>query len=120
MAESIDCFRCGASLAALTLPISRRDHCPECSAAVHVCRMCTSYARDVIGQCLEEAAEEVLDKDNSNYCEWFKPRPNAFDAADRNQQERAAAELDALFGEPAAGGSASADDAAVEAEKLFD
>lgn len=119
MAESIDCFRCGASLAALTLPISRRDHCPECSAAVHVCRMCSNYARDAIGQCVEEDAEEVLDKESSNYCEWFKPRANAFDAADRKKKEQAAAELDALFGE-AAVGSESPDGAAAEAEKLFD
>ena len=119
MAESIDCFRCGASLSALTLPISRRDLCPACSAAVHVCRMCSNFARDAIGQCVEEDAEEVLDKESSNYCEWFKPRANAFDAAERKQKEQAAAELGALFGDTAVG-SESTDSASAEAEKLFD
>ena len=118
MPEPIQCFRCGASLEALTLPISRRDHCPQCSSAVHVCRMCSNYSRNVLGQCLEEDAEEVLDKENSNYCEWFKPRANAFDAAERGQQERAEAELASLFGETSS--ATSTDDATADADKLFD
>ena len=118
MPEPIQCFRCGASLEALTLPISRRDHCPECSSAVHVCRMCSHYARDAIGQCVEDDAEEVLDKENTNYCEWFTPRANAFDPAERGQQQRAEAELASLFGETST--TPPTDDAAAEAEKLFD
>ena len=30
MSHSIACFRCGASLSAMSLPIARQDLCPEC------------------------------------------------------------------------------------------
>ena len=119
MAEPIQCFRCGTSLEVLTLPISRRDLCPQCSSAVHVCRMCINYSRQVLGQCLEDDAEEVLDKENTNYCEWFKPSANAFDPAEGGQQARAEAELASLFGETSAT-TTPTDDATAEADKLFD
>jgi hypothetical protein len=37
------CWKCGASLAELTLPLSRTDFCRACRAEVHVCRMCRFY-----------------------------------------------------------------------------
>ena len=118
MSTEIVCYRCGASLAALTLPLSRRDMCPSCSAHVHVCRQCIYYDPQVIGQCLEDDAEEVLDKERVNFCDWFKPRADAFDPAQHARQERAQSELASLFGE------AEADDrpqdaALSEAEDLF-
>src|SRR5690606_39282520 len=44
VAEPLLCWRCGESLAELTLPLSRRDECPKCRAELHVCRMCVHYA----------------------------------------------------------------------------
>jgi len=117
MADQIDCFRCGTSLAALTLPLSRRDMCPQCSAHVHVCRMCSNYSVQALQQCLEEDAEEVLDKQNANYCDWFKPRPDAFDPESRSRTVQAEAELASLFGE--SGPADATDSATTEAEDLF-
>ena len=45
MSHNLACFRCGASLAALSLPLSRRDQCPDCSADLHVCKMCVYFDR---------------------------------------------------------------------------
>ena len=95
----IRCYQCGASLAALTLPISRRDMCPDCARHLHVCRQCAAYDPTVLGQCLEEEADEVRDKAHVNFCEWFRPNPNAFDAAARKTQVQAAGALAELFGE---------------------
>lgn len=114
----IACYRCGASLAALSLPFGRRDLCPSCSVYLHVCRMCVHYDPGVPGQCREEDAEDVLEKERPNFCEWFEPAANAYDPATGAGTASAQAELAALFGDE--GGEATGDDNPLsEAEKLF-
>lgn len=118
MSSNIVCYRCGGSLAALTLPLSRRDLCPECSAHVHVCRMCQYFDPHVTGQCLEDDAEEVIEKERVNFCDWFKPRADAFDSARASAQAHAESELSSLFGE-ADGDGVAADPPHSDAEDLF-
>ena len=36
MAHDLVCWKCGASLAALTLPLRRLEECPACHAELHV------------------------------------------------------------------------------------
>jgi len=112
------CYRCGASLDALTLPLSRRDLCPACSTEVHVCKMCKNFDAQLPTQCREEDAEEVHNKENANFCDWFQPLAGAFDGARAVEQERAKTELDALFGGDGAEG-ANDDPGLQEAEDLF-
>ncbi|MEX2494595.1 MAG: hypothetical protein WD448_00820 [Woeseia sp.] len=118
MATEIECYRCGESLVALTLPLSRRDECPACSAHLHVCRMCEFYDPAAVAQCLEDDAEEVKEKERVNFCEWFKIRPGAFDPQRARKAEQAKAGLAALFGE-AENPEAGDDDQLREAEDLF-
>ncbi|HSM31112.1 MAG TPA: hypothetical protein VK854_10460 [Woeseiaceae bacterium] len=118
MSHNIACFRCGASLASLSLPLSRRDECPECAAHLHVCRMCRNFDPAAVRQCLEDDAEEVADKERVNFCEWFAPTEGAFDPAAKAEADRARQSLDALFGDGDAAAE-SADSALSEAEKLF-
>ena len=118
MADTLRCYRCGASLSSLTLPLSQRDQCPDCSVFVHVCRMCTQYDPAVPRQCREDDSEDVTDKEKLNFCDWFQPSPEAYDGRHKRAAERAQSELDALFG----GGSGPADaqdDALKDAEDLF-
>ena len=118
MSETLSCYRCGASLARLSLPLSRRDECPECSAHLHVCRMCRFFDVNVPKQCREDDAEEVIDKEKVNFCEWFVPSPDAFDPVRAGKAARARSELEALFGdEPAA--SEGPDELTSRAEDLF-
>jgi hypothetical protein len=118
MADILSCFRCGASLEALSLPLSRRDECPECSIHVHVCRMCVFFAAHVPKQCREDDAEEVIDKEKVNFCEWFKPSVDAFDPARAGQARQAKTDLEALFDdEPQT--KAEPDAAMRQAEDLF-
>lgn len=118
MTEELRCFRCGASLAALPLPLSRRDACPGCSVHLHVCRMCRFFDSSVPKQCLEDDAEEVTDKERVNFCEWFSPDPDAFDPARASKAAAAEAKLAALFGDAEAPDSDS-DDLLRKAEDLF-
>lgn len=99
MPQPLACFRCGASLDALPLPLSRRDQCPQCSFDLHCCRMCKHFDRNVPRQCREDGAEDVTEKARPNFCDWFVPSENAFDGAEKSQADAAQQALDALFGD---------------------
>jgi len=98
MADELQCWRCGASLAALRLPIGRTEECAACRSQLHVCRMCRSFDRARPKQCREDDAEEVRGKERANFCDWFKPRPGAFDAAGAAAEAAAKSAADSLFG----------------------
>lgn len=99
MSHTIACYRCGESLATLSLPLSRQDQCPACSADLHVCKMCLHFDRNVPRQCREDGAEDVTEKERTNFCDWFKPSESAFDAARKAQADAAQDALAALFGD---------------------
>ena len=78
MAEDLQCWKCGASIAELTLPLRRLEECLSCETELHVCRMCQFYDRNVAKHCQEPIAEEVKDKTRANFCDYFTPRPGAY------------------------------------------
>ena len=80
MAHDLRCYRCGESLAKLTLPLARLDECPKCRVHLHVCRMCERYAPRKPKGCSEDDAIEVRDKKAANFCDYFKPTARAFDS----------------------------------------
>ena len=127
MSETLSCYRCGHSLETLPLPLGRRDECPNCVAELHVCRMCLMYdPREPTG-CTEDEALEVLDKEHANFCDYFKPSPDAFSPGLMEAQGRAQSELAGLFGEEqpdnegegGRSGAAEEDEALNRAEDLF-
>ena len=118
MSEIINCYRCGESLEKLSLPLSRRDECPACSTDVHVCRMCIYFNANVPRQCLEDGAEEVIEKLKVNFCDWFKPSATAFDPIMSAQESQAKGELASLFGDESATEPES-DSGLESAEDLF-
>jgi hypothetical protein len=100
MAHSLVCWKCGASLAALSLPLRRLDVCKACRAELHVCRLCVEYDVRYATHCREPTAEEVRNKQEANFCDHFRPREGAFAAPDSTEIERSKAALDALFKRP--------------------
>ncbi|RMF97765.1 MAG: hypothetical protein D6727_04835 [Gammaproteobacteria bacterium] len=118
MSDALHCYRCGASLAALTLPLGRLDECPDCHVELHVCRMCVYFDPSVSKQCREDDAEEVKEKARANFCDWFKPNPAAHDPRFKQAEARARDQLGALFGE-ADGAQDDDDGTANPAEDLF-
>jgi hypothetical protein len=117
MAHDLVCWRCGDSLAALSLPLRRLEECPGCRAELHVCRMCVSYDPRIAKKCREDDAEEVKVKDQANFCDFFRPRAGAFDSAAAAAEKKAKESLAALFGGPA--GASPSDPAATPADSLF-
>lgn len=51
--------------------IGRKDACPFCDTDLRCCLNCLFYDARVYNQCRESQAERVLDKDRSNFCEYF-------------------------------------------------
>src|SRR6201991_4727574 len=100
MAEPLPlvCWKCGTSLAALSLPLQRLDECKVCHAELHVCKLCEWYSTAVAKHCREPIAEEVKDKERANFCDYFKPRPGAHSTVGLDAAAKAKADLDPLFG----------------------
>ncbi|MGE0115491.1 MAG: hypothetical protein AB7T07_11510 [Steroidobacteraceae bacterium] len=125
MSHSAVCWQCGASLAELSLPLSRFDVCKQCHAELHACRMCLFYEITVARQCREPIAEEVRDKQRANICDYFSPRDDAYQPAATTATQQARAQLDALFGttatsaRPEAGAQTDVDPARAALNDLF-
>ena len=119
--SSLVCWKCGASLAELSLPLSRLDECKKCGAELHVCKLCEFYNLSVAKHCRETIAEEVKDKERANFCDYFKPRPDAYSVAGKDAAAKAKADLDALFGGAAskAAEPSAAEKAKAELDALF-
>jgi hypothetical protein len=113
------CWKCGTSFADLTLPLRRLDECRHCHAELHVCKLCEWYSVSVAKHCRETIAEEVKDKERANFCDYFKPREDAYSTTSTDAASKAQAELDALFGGAKAAGPSAADKARAELEALF-
>ena len=116
------CYRCGSSLASLSLPLARLDLCPACGVELHVCRMCTHYAPSKPDACDEQDAVPVHNKATANFCDWFALNYFAFDGREQRAESEARQKLGALFGANEAGGNTApaAKDSLIDAaEKLF-
>jgi len=120
------CHRCGKDIPENNL--GRQDTCTHCGADTRVCKNCKNYDRAYNNECREEHAPRVVEKEKSNFCEWFQPRAGAFSAsggAPAKSELKSAA--DALFGKkavnPTAPGTPAApspaDQAKAAAEALF-
>jgi hypothetical protein len=99
MTSALACYRCGSSLAKLTLPLARLDECPACHVELHVCRMCQHYDPRVALSCTEDDALEVKDKRKPNFCDFFRPNPDAYEPGEFEAARRAQSDLAALFGD---------------------
>ncbi len=88
------CWNCGFELS--ILDYGRSDTCKKCGRDTKVCKGCIFYDKTYNNECQENQAERVVEKERSNFCDYFKP--NSSKAGDVNQTKdamRSAAE--ALF-----------------------
>lgn len=120
MSEGILCWRCGASLAELPVPLRREEVCPACDADVHVCKLCRFYNPTVSDGCDEPLAGGVTNKERANFCDYFTASAATFEDKRANASARARAELGALFGDEAtAAAGADEDPQSAELARLF-
>jgi hypothetical protein len=51
--------------------VGRADTCPHCDADLHCCLNCRFYDAGSHNKCREAQAERVVDKESSNFCDYF-------------------------------------------------
>jgi hypothetical protein len=66
------CHKCGTTIE--LEEVFRRDECGACGADLHVCLNCEFHERGRANDCREPQAERVVEKDRSNYCDYFRFR----------------------------------------------
>ena len=84
--------------------------------------MCIYYDPAVTKACREDDADEVREKERANFCDYFRPAEDTFDAVRAASETKAVEELQSLFGDSDAGADnadPSADSATRAAEDLF-
>ena len=59
--------------------------------------MCQFFDPNVPKKCTEDDAEEVVEKERLNFCEWYKPAVGTFDAKRAADESRARGDLESLF-----------------------
>jgi hypothetical protein len=88
------CHRCGAEVTLETIGV--RDTCEKCRAYLHCCRNCEHHSPGMHNDCRETRAELVADKEQGNFCDFFRAA-----AAPRGRETKrggdARAALDRLF-----------------------
>ena len=93
---SRECFQCSADIGPLSA-VGRRDHCLACGSDLHCCRNCTFYEPSQHNQCRESQAERQVDKEQANFCEYFRFREHAREPQQRDAQVDTRTKLEALF-----------------------
>jgi hypothetical protein len=88
-----NCWKCGKDLG--RLDFSRSDTCKSCGFDTRVCKNCKFYDLTANNLCHESQAERQVEKERSNFCDYFTPKTQSGTAdATRDQLKNAA---DALF-----------------------
>ena len=88
------CWYCGSDLAGLDF--GRGDTCTKCGRDTRVCKNCVFFDIHSNNSCRESQADRVVEKERSNFCDYFNPSSaNAGTGAPTRDALKAAA--DALF-----------------------
>jgi hypothetical protein len=77
--------------------VGRRDGCPSCGRDLHACVQCELYDLSASDQCREPEAERVGDKQQANFCEFFRLSRAEVAEARSSPAQDAKARLEALF-----------------------
>lgn len=51
--------------------VGRTATCPSCDADLHCCVQCQHYDESAYNSCKEPQAERVVEKERSNFCDYF-------------------------------------------------
>lgn len=79
-------------------PISRSDTCPRCGRDIRCCKNCAFYDPSAYNECREVMAERIVEKERSNFCDYFRPKGDSSAQPGENDKVKdAKAKLEALF-----------------------
>ncbi|MBN8549174.1 MAG: hypothetical protein J0M12_07675 [Deltaproteobacteria bacterium] len=67
------CYKCGAEQALSDRrSVGRTESCLKCASDLHCCRNCSFYDEKAYNSCREPQADRVLEKNRSNFCDFFE------------------------------------------------
>lgn len=81
----------------IKIPVGRREACAFCGSDLHCCLNCAFYAPGTYNDCREPQAERVIEKNRSNFCDYFVFRDSASEKKEQDGKESTKAKLDSLF-----------------------
>lgn len=90
------CYFCKKEIA-VSGRIGRQDSCPHCRFDLHICKNCGHYDTSAYNECHESQADRVLDKEKSNFCDYFGPRDGKQSEIVNDPVAEAKKKLEALF-----------------------
>ena len=90
----MNCAFCGKANDVMN-KVGRQDTCLHCGRDLRCCRQCKFYDTHAYNECREVSAERVVDKERSNFCDFFVPRGSA--QRNVNKARDAKMALEALF-----------------------
>lgn len=90
------CRKCRNELE-ITGTVGRRETCPHCGADLRVCLNCRLHDPGAYNQCHEPQAERVVDKDRSNFCEYFVFGDTSVGNTTNDRAPDAKSKLESLF-----------------------
>lgn len=64
------CWHCSKEIPANRF--YRLDSCEHCGRDTHVCKNCEHYDTSFNNHCRESSADRVVEKESSNFCDFFK------------------------------------------------
>lgn len=88
------CWSCHQNVE--TNNFGRADTCAKCGRDTRVCLNCKNYDAAAYNACHEPQADRVVDKERSNFCDYFSPGAGK-SSAEKDAQARAKAAAEALF-----------------------
>lgn len=93
------CFACKKQLALVVgASIGRRDTCEHCGSDIRVCLNCKFYDPKAYNECAEPQAERVLEKNRSNFCDYFSQKlGNTGPGSKPDEKQDILKKLDDLF-----------------------
>ncbi len=90
------CFSCGGELKIIDR-VGRGDSCPHCRADLHCCRNCRFYDPSAYNECHEPQADRVLEKEMSNFCDYFELAEKLYSLKGKDAAAEAKRKLEGLF-----------------------
>ncbi|SEM52665.1 hypothetical protein SAMN04489760_1204 [Syntrophus gentianae] len=92
------CHACSKELDIIP-PIGRREVCVFCGSDLHCCLNCNFYKMDAYNDCREPQAARVVEKRQSNFCDYFTFKSSPQDNQKKADEkiEDAKMKLEALF-----------------------
>jgi len=91
--------RCHACLKGLEIktPVGRREICSFCGADLHCCLNCAFHEIGAYNDCREPQAERVIEKNRSNFCDYFVFQVAEMNGKGKDSGESVKIKIESLF-----------------------